>query len=75
MLLKPFKVGDYIVEDNKGNEGTVTEIQLFYTKLTTYDNKVIILPNGTLANTSMTNVTEKRRGVWMCRWALPTTRT
>ena len=61
LLLKPFKVGDYIVEDNKGNEGTVTEIQLFYTKLTTYDNKVIILPNGTLANTSMTNVTEKAK--------------
>ena len=58
LLLKPFKVGDYIKEDNKGNEGTVTEIQLFYTKLTTPDNCIIILPNGTLANTSMTNVTE-----------------
>ncbi|MGN0430999.1 MAG: mechanosensitive ion channel family protein [Lachnospiraceae bacterium] len=58
LLLKPFKVGDYIKEDNKGNEGTVTEIQLFYTKLTTVDNRIIILPNGTLANTSMTNVTE-----------------
>lgn len=63
LLLKPFKVGDYIVEDYKGNEGTVSEIQLFYTKLTTFDNRVVILPNGTLANTSMTNVTvkEKRR--------------
>lgn len=58
LLLKPFKVGDYIKEDHKGNEGTVTEIQLFYTKLTTADNRIIILPNGTLANTSMTNVTE-----------------
>lgn len=57
LLLKPFKVGDYIVEDTKGNEGTVTEIQMFYTKLTTPDGKVIILPNGTLANTSLTNVT------------------
>ena len=45
LLLKPFKVGDYIVEDNKGNEGTVTEIQLFYTKLRTIDDKVIVLPN------------------------------
>ena len=58
LLLKPFKVGDYIKEDSKGNEGTVTEIRLFYTKLTTPDNRVIILPNGSLANTSMTNVTE-----------------
>lgn len=58
LLLKPFKVGDYIKEDAKGNEGTVSEIQLFYTKLQTPDNRIIILPNGTLANTSMTNVTE-----------------
>ncbi len=58
LLLKPFKVGDYIKEDTNSNEGTVTEIQLFYTKLKTADNKIIILPNGTLANTSMTNVTE-----------------
>lgn len=63
LLLKPFKVGDYIIEDTKGNEGTVTEIQMFYTKLTTPDQKVIILPNGTLANSSLTNVTanEERR--------------
>ncbi len=58
LLLKPFKVGDYIKEDANGNEGTVWEIQLFYTKLLTPDNRVIILPNGTLANNSMTNVTE-----------------
>lgn len=57
LLLKPFKVGDYIKEDNKGNEGTVTEIQLFYTKLTTPDEKIVILPNGSLANTSLTNYT------------------
>ncbi len=63
LLLKPFKVGDYIIEDNKGNEGTVTEIQMFYTKLTTPDGKVIVLPNGALANNSLTNVTamEERR--------------
>lgn len=60
LLLKPFKVGDYIKEDGNGNEGTVSEIQLFYTKLRTFDNKTIILPNGTLANTSMTNVTEAK---------------
>lgn len=57
LILKPFKVGDYIIEDTNKNEGTVTEIQIFYTKLTTADNKTIILPNGTLANSSLTNVT------------------
>lgn len=56
LLLKPFKVGDYIKEDSKNNEGFVTEIGLFYTKLHTLDEKVVILPNGTLANTSLTNV-------------------
>lgn len=63
LILKPFAVGDYIVEDNKGREGTVKEIQLFYTKLLTIDNKTVIIPNGTLANTSLTNVTaqDKRR--------------
>ena len=57
LLLKPFKVGDYIKEDTNGNEGTVTEISLIYTKLTTFDGKIIVLPNGTLANNSLTNVT------------------
>lgn len=57
LILKPFKVGDYIIEDSNKNEGTVTEIQIFYTKLTTPDNKIIVLPNGTLANSSLTNVT------------------
>ena len=59
LLLKPFVVGDYIIEDNNKNEGTVKEIQLFYTKLTTLDNKTIIIPNGMLTNNSLTNVTEK----------------
>lgn len=57
LLLKPFKVGDYIKEDTNGNEGSVVSIELFYTKLATPDNKVIVLPNGTLANSSLTNVT------------------
>ena len=63
LLLKPFKVGDYIIEDTKGNEGVVSEIQLFYTKLTTPDDRIVVLPNGTLANSSLTNVTTtyKRR--------------
>ena len=57
LLLKPFVVGDYIIEDANKNEGTVEEIGIFYTRLATIDNKSIILPNGTLANTSLTNVT------------------
>ena len=58
LLLKPFKVGDYIIEDTNKNEGTVTEIQIFYTKLTTPDERTVVLPNGTLANSSLTNVTD-----------------
>lgn len=57
LLLKPFSVGDYIREDNKGNEGTVEQIHIFYTRLITLDKKVIIVPNGLLANSSLTNVT------------------
>lgn len=59
LLLKPFKVGDFIIEDTNKNEGTVKEISLFYTKLITVDGRIVILPNGTLANTSMTNVTDQ----------------
>lgn len=58
LLLKPFKVGDYIIEDTNKNEGTVSEIQIFYTKLTTPDDRTVVLPNGTLANSSLTNVTD-----------------
>lgn len=57
LLLKPFKVGDYIVEDTNKNEGTVEEITLFYTKLSTLDGRLVILPNGILSNASLTNVT------------------
>ena len=46
LLLKPFVVGDYIIEDTNKNEGTVKEIQVFYTKLTTVENKTIVIPNG-----------------------------
>lgn len=57
LILKPFVVGDYIIEDTNKCEGTVKEIQIFYTKLLTVDNKTIVIPNGTLSNTSLTNVT------------------
>lgn len=59
LLLKPFSVGDYIIEDSNGNEGTVKEIQIFYTKLSTIDNKTIVIPNGMLTNNSLTNATAK----------------
>lgn len=55
LLMKPFVVGDYIQEDTHNNEGTVTEIRIFYTKLKTAEGRIVILPNGALANTSLTN--------------------
>lgn len=63
LLLKPFVVGDYIIENADKQEGTVSEITIFYTKLLTVDNKAIMIPNGTLSNTSIVNVTamNKRR--------------
>ena len=59
LLLKPFVVGDYIIEYTNGKEGTVKEIQIFYTKLSTIDNKTIVIPNGMLTNNSITNATAK----------------
>jgi small conductance mechanosensitive channel len=63
LLLKPFVVGDYILECGTSTEGTVHEITIFYTKLLTIDNRMVMIPNGTLSNTSITNVSrmEKRR--------------
>lgn len=55
LLLKPFKVGDYVIQDSL--EGTVSEIQLFYTTLTTGDNRKIVIPNGQLADNSLINAT------------------
>ena len=56
LLLKPFKVGDYIIESTNNMEGTVQEIQLFYTMLWTLDSKLVVIPNGQLAGSSLTNV-------------------
>ena len=56
LILKPFKVGDYIREDSSGKEGTVTEIQIFYTQLLNFDNQEVILTNGNMANNSLVNV-------------------
>lgn len=60
LLLKPFKVGDYIVEGVTNKEGEVVEIQIFYTKLVTPDNRMVILPNGNLANNTIVNVTTRQ---------------
>lgn len=57
LIFKPFKVGDFI--DAAGHMGTVKEIQIFNTILNTPDNKQIIIPNGQLSNTSMTNFSAK----------------
>lgn len=59
LVMRPFRVGDYII-DAAGNEGVVDEIQIIYTKLRTGDNKIIVLPNGNLANNSITNVTASK---------------
>lgn len=61
LIFKPFTTGDYIREDGHGNEGTVVGIDLFYTKILTPDNKAIVIPNGNLANTSLTNYTAQNK--------------
>ena len=61
LLLKPFVVGDYIVEGSGKNEGYVQEISIFYTTLLTGDQKMVVIPNGTLANNSITNLTKSGR--------------
>jgi len=62
IIFKPFKAGDFI--DAQGYMGTVKEIQIFNTILKTPDNKTIIIPNGGLSTSSMTNFsTEPQRRV------------
>lgn len=64
LVLKPFKLGDFI--DAQNEQGIVKEIQIFNTYLHTNDNKVIILPNGAVANGNIINFTkaDKRRVDW-----------
>ncbi|MDD3241019.1 MAG: mechanosensitive ion channel, partial [Lachnospira sp.] len=61
LVFKPFQVGDYIVSN--GMEGTVMTIELLYTRLHTIDNKIIMMPNGSLSNSNIVNVgsEEERR--------------
>ncbi len=60
LVLKPFTVGDYIIENEKNMEGTVISIDIFYTRLLTYDNKLVVIPNGILTNNSLVNVTNEK---------------
>ncbi len=53
LVLRPYKVGDFI--DGGGATGIVEEIGVVYTTVTTLDNKVITVPNGALANSTITN--------------------
>lgn len=57
LMLKPFRVGDYIIADSL--EGVVDSIDIFYTKLVTADNRLIVIPNGTLSNSNLVNVTQE----------------
>lgn len=59
LIFKPFKVGDYI--EVSGKEGTVKSITMFYTTITTFDNKLIQLPNGSLSNSNITNYTANKK--------------
>ncbi len=64
LLLKPYKIGDYI--EVQGYAGTVREIQIFSTIITTYDNKSISIPNGSLSTGSVNNWSREayRRVTW-----------
>jgi len=65
LLFKPYKVGDVI--EAQGVSGTVREIQIFHTILTTYDNKVVYIPNGALSSGVVTNYSNQstRRVDWV----------
>lgn len=58
LLLKPYKVGDYIEHDKF--KGTVKEIQIFHTIITTYNNESIIIPNGVLSTGTVNNYSRER---------------
>ena len=58
LVFRPYKVGDYI-EASTGASGTVTDIQIFHTVLTTPDNKVIFAPNGAMSGAVVTNYNRK----------------
>lgn len=64
LIIKPFKVGDWV--DTGSHSGTIHAIQIFNTFMKTPDNKTIVIPNGGLANSAITNFSTepKRRVDW-----------
>ncbi len=69
LLLKPFKVGDYIV--TVGEEGTVESIDIFYTRIHTVDNKVVVIPNGTISNSNVTNTSNQEDRMLILDFMVP----
>lgn len=65
LLFKPYRVGDWI--EAQGMTGCVREIQIFHTILTTYDNRVVYIPNGMMSTSVVVNQTEEdtRRVQWV----------
>ena len=65
LLFRPYKVGDWI--ESQGESGTVREIQIFHTILTTADNKVVYIPNGALSSGTIVNYSREdtRRVEWV----------
>ena len=66
LVFKPFKAGDFIETEN-GYSGTVSDVNIFSTKLTTTDNRLIIIPNSTLSNGTVNNFSRNtmRRVEWL----------
>ena len=58
LFLKPFKVGD-VIQTASGRMGTVKKIMIFTTELHTFDNQVVFIPNGPLANGEITNLSDR----------------
>ncbi len=59
LIAKPFVVGDYIIVGDQ--EGKVISIDIIYTKLQMVDNKIVIMPNGALADSNIINVTDQNK--------------
>ena len=66
LVFKPFKAGDFI-ETQDGYSGTVTDVNIVSTKLTTTDNRIIVIPNGSLSNGTINNysMNTMRRVEWL----------
>lgn len=69
LALKPFKAGDYILV--AGAEGTVESIDIFYTRIHTTDNKIVVVPNGTITNQNITNTTNASKRMLILDFRVP----